>query len=122
MGYDYQCSFNLDKCIKTLGLEERGRVQCSIDKAFLMGVSPYVPKDTGLLSNSANLHTTIGSGEIVWNAEDKARRLYYGDKYWNWSNGGVQAGGLRGPYWAERYCQDGGIQEIEKVAREAIGK
>lgn len=122
MQFDYQCSFNLDKCIKSLGLEEHGRVQCAIDEQFLMGVEPFVPMDTGLLINSGRLHTNIGSGEIVWDVENKARRLYYGEEDWNWSNGGVQEGGLRGPYWAERYIQNGGREEIEKVARRAVKK
>lgn len=122
MKFDYQCTFNLDECIRSLGLEEHGRVQCAVDETFLMGVEPYVPMDTGLLKDSARLHTDIGSGEIVWDAENKARRLYYGEEDWNWSNGGMQEGGLRGPYWAERYFQNGGREEIEKAAREAVKK
>ena len=122
MKFDYQCTFNLDDCIRSLGLEEHGRVQCTVDETFLMGVEPYVPMDTGLLKDSARLHTDIGSGEIVWDAENKARRLYYGEEDWNWSNGGMQEGGLRGPYWAERYFQNGGREEIEKAAREAVKK
>ena len=120
MVFDYQCTFNLDDCIRTLGLDEKGRVQCAIDEKFLTGVEPYTPFLEGTLIDSARLHTEIGSGEIVWDAENKARRLYYGEKYWNWSNGGVQERGLRGPYWAERYIQDGGREKIEKAAREAV--
>ena len=120
MDIDYQCSFNLEDCIHKLGLEEKGRVQRAVDHQFLMGVEPYVPLDTGLLKGSGILHTEIGSGEIVWDAENKARRLYYGEEDWNWSNGGVQEGGLRGPYWAERYIQDGGKEQIERVARKAV--
>ena len=120
MGFDYQCTFNLDQCIHRLGLEEHGRVQKAIDEAFLMGVEPFVPFLEGTLRDSARLHTDIGSGEIVWDAENKARRLYYGEADWNWSNGGVQEGGLRGPYWAERYIQNGGREEIEEVARKAV--
>lgn len=122
MKFDYQCTFNLDKCIRRLGLEEHGRVQQSVDETFLMGVDPYVPLDTGLLRDSARAHTIIGTGEIVWDAENKARRLYYGEMDWNWSNGGVQQGGLRGPYWAERYIQNGGREQVEKAAREAVKK
>lgn len=120
MTFDYQCAFNLDACIKKLGLEEHGRVQRRVDETFLIGVEPFVPMDTGLLKDSARLHTDIGAGEIVWDAENKARRLYYGENDWNWLNGGVQEGGLRGPYWAERYIQNGGREEIEKVAREEV--
>lgn len=120
MQFDYQCTFDLNDCIKRLGLEEHGRVQRAVDETFLTGVEPFVPMDTGLLIDSARLHTDIGSGEIVWDAENKARHLYYGEEDWNWSNGGVQDGGLRGPYWAERYIQNGGREQIEKAAREAV--
>lgn len=120
MRFDFHCTFNLDDCIKKLGLEEHGRVQRRVDETFLTGVEPFVPMDTGLLIGSARLHTVVGSGEIVWDADNKARRLYYGEKDWNWSNGGVQEGGLRGPYWAERYIQNGGREEIEKAAREEV--
>ena len=122
VGFDYQCSFNIAACMNRLGISDHGRVQTAIDSAFLMGVEPYVPMDTGLLIDSGRLHTDVGSGEIVWDAENKARRLYYGEKKWKWSNGGIQDGGLRGPYWAERYMQDGGKEQIEAVARKAVGK
>lgn len=122
MGVVYQCTFNLGDCIRTLGLEEKGRVQRVIDETFLRGVEPFTPFLNGTLIDSARLHTDIGSGTIIWNAENKARRLYYGEEDWNWSNGGVQEGGLRGPYWAERYIQNGGRKEIENAAREAVKK
>ena len=121
--FDYQCTFNLQDCIKRLGLDEKGRVQRTIDETFLCGVEPFVPFLDGTLISSARLHTVIGSGTIIWDAENKARRLYYGEKDWNWSNGGVQMeGGLRGPYWAERYIQNGGRKDIEDAAREEAGK
>lgn len=126
MQFDYQCTFDLNDCIKRLGLEEHGRVQRAVDETFLTGVEPFVPKDEGWLIDSGRLHTDIGSGEIVWDADKKARRLYYGEEDWNWSNGGMQTEdekgnrGLRGPYWAERYIQNGGKEEIEKAAREAV--
>lgn len=122
MAYDFKCDFNLDDCIKALGLEEKGRVQQAVNEAFLTGVDPYVPFETGLLKDSARLHSDLRFGKIIWNAENKARRLYYGEEEWNWSNGGVQEGGLRGPYWAERYMQNGGREEIEKAARKAVNK
>ena len=122
MKFDFQCDFNLKKCISKLGLEEMGRVQKAVDQAFLAGVDPYIPFDQGLLRDSGIMHTVVGSGLIVWDAENKARRLYYGEEYWNWSNGGIQNGGLRGPYWAQRYIQNGGKKEIEEIARKAIKK
>lgn len=122
MKFDCHLDFNMDKCMRNLGLDGQGRVQQVIDNTFLMGVEPYVPMDTGQLIDSARLHTVIGSGEIVWNSGNKARRLYYGENSWNWSNGGVQEGGLRGPYWAHRYIQNGGREQVEKAAREAVRK
>ena len=120
MRFDYQCNFDLKKCVRRLGLEEKGRVQKAIDEAFLRGVDPYIPLDDGTLRDSGKLYTVRGTGLIVWDAENKARRLYYGEEDWNWSNGGVQVGGLRGPYWAQRYIQNGGKKEIEEVARKAV--
>ena len=120
---DYVCNFSADSLIKELGLEPGGRVQKAVDDTFLLGVQGYVPKDTGGLIGSGDTHTVVGSGEIVYDLEDKARRLYYGEKDWNWSNGDMQEkGGLRGPYWAERYAQDGGIEEMVKAAKEAMKK
>lgn len=117
---DFVCNFSADSLIKELGLEPGGRVQTVVDEEFLRGVQPYVPMDTGALIDSGHTHTVVGSGEIVYDCDDKARRLYYGEMDWNWSNGGVQEGGLRGPYWAERYAQNGGIEEMVKAAKEAM--
>lgn len=122
MKFDYQCDFDLKKIVRNLGLNEKGRVQTAIDQEFLRGVEPFMPLDTGTLIDSGIEHTIVGTGMIVWDAENKARRLYYGEKNWNWSNGGIQEGGLRGPYWAERYIQNGGKEQIRKVAIEAMKK
>lgn len=122
MKFDMQIDLNRNTCLRNLGIDENGHVQRVIDSTFMMGVEVYVPLDTGLLKDSARLHTVVGSGEIVWDAENKARRLYYGEEDWNWSNGGVQEGGQRGPYWAHRYVQEGGRKQIEKAARRAVRK
>lgn len=120
MGLDYQCDFDLRKITHNLGLDEKGRVQQAIDNTFLLGVSPYVPFDECKLISSAIHNTVIGFGLIVWDVENKARRLYYGEEGWNWSHGGIQNGGLRGPYWAQRYIQNGGKEEIRKAAIRAM--
>lgn len=122
MKFDFQLDLNKNACMQRLGIGESGHVQKVIDSTFLMGVEPYVPMDEGFLISSAKLHTRIGSGEVVWNSGNKARRLYYGEMDWNWSNGGVQAGGSRGPYWAHRYIQEGGREQVEKAARKAVRK
>ena len=44
------------------GLEERGRVQQMIDSEVIRLMTPYTPRDTGALINSATRLTQIGSG------------------------------------------------------------
>ena len=95
---------------------------------LLREVQPYVPMVTGALYDSAFTNTIVGSGKIVFDTDNKARRLYYGEEDWNWSNGGVQTvdgdgnPGLRGPYWAERFEQEGGKEKLVEAAREALKK
>lgn len=117
MSYDAICDFKLSDCMKALGLNEQGRVQRAIDNAFIVGCEPYVPLLTGELIASAPIHSKIGQGEIVYQAGPKTRYLYYrGQDDWNWSNGGMQAGGLRGHHWADRFLQNGGTEYIRNVA------
>ena len=119
--HDSICTFNLDDCIKTLGLEERGRVQRVVDETFLTGVENFVPQDTGALIDSARRKSIVGSGEIVWDVDNKARRLYYHPEYNFAEKGDSESGGTgRGAYWADRYMQNGGRDEIEQAARKAV--
>lgn len=37
---NYQCTFNLDKCIKALGLEEKGKIQQFVTNEFMKNVPP----------------------------------------------------------------------------------
>ena len=60
MKFDYQVNFNLQDCLKGLGLDERGRVQCAVDEAFLKEVEPYVPFDTGVLIDSGTQKVCYG--------------------------------------------------------------
>ena len=46
------------------GLEERGRVQQMIDSEVIRLMTPYTPRDTGALINSATRLTQIGSGLV----------------------------------------------------------
>lgn len=121
--YNYVCTFNLDDCIKKLGLEEKGRVQRKIDQTFLELADPYVPKDTGSLIDSGVTHTVVGSGEIVYDIDNKARRLYYHPEYNFRDKGESETGGLgRGGYWADRCMQNGGLEALEQVARNEVKK
>lgn len=137
---NYQCTFNLDKCIKALGLEEKGRIQQFVTAEFMKNVQPFVPFDLagkydnpGGLSASAHIETSedgedeekkkhlldkayIENGtDIVWPGP-YARRLYYHPEY------DFQGAPMRGGYWADRYMQNGGREEIEQGVRAEIRK
>ena len=140
---DYQCTFNLGDCIKTLGLEEKGRVQQVVTNSVLDMSEPYIPFDQGDLIASGHIENDT---EVVWNTP-YARYMWNGIVYedpdlhcagfltedgWR-SRKGVQKvptdrnleyhnGGLRGPRWVERMLQDGGLKEIERRAREEVKK
>ena len=81
---NYNCTFNLDDCIKTLGLEENGRVQRFVTSEFQKNVEPYVPMDEaekyenpGRLIDSCHIENGT---DVVWNTP-YARRLYYHPEY-----------------------------------------
>ncbi len=119
--YDYICDFNLKDCLKTLGIDKGGRVQQAVDDTFIKGVEPFTPRDEGRLYDSAIYHTIVGSGEIVFDVDHKARRLYYHPEYEFHEKGGSEEGGIgRGGYWAERYIQNGGREQIERAARKKV--
>lgn len=116
---DYQCSFNLDDCIKKLGLEERGKVQQFVTNEFMKNVQSFVPFDLagkyekpGRLIDSC--HIEDGT-DVVWSTP-YARRLYYHPEY------NFQEAPMRGAYWADRYMQNGGREEIEQGARRIAGQ
>ena len=143
MAVEYQCSFNLDKCIRTLGLEERGRVQQIVTNEVLRLSSPYIPFDQGGLLASGRIENDT---DIVWNTP-YAQYMWNGIVYedpelhcagfktengW-FSRKDVQKvptsrsleyknGNQRGSHWADRMLQNGGLEEIEKAAREAVRK
>lgn len=115
--HDSICTFNLDDCIKTLGLEERGRVQQVVTNEFKKNVEPYVPFDIagkyenpGRLMDSGHIENET---DVVWNTP-YARRMYYHPEY------EFQGAPMRGGYWADRYMQNGGREEIEQAARKAV--
>lgn len=49
-------------------------------EAALNDIAPYVPRDIGTLMNSAQLHSDISAGRLVW-ATPYARYQYYGEVY-----------------------------------------
>lgn len=122
MGFDYHCNFKAEDLLTEIGLNESGRVQQVIDEEVIRVCEPFTPFVDGDLVKSATTNTVIGSGEIIWDVEDKARRLYYGEESWKWSNGGVQDGGLRGPYWVARAMDAGGREQVINAAKEELKK
>lgn len=58
--------------------ERYARAQKYVDSEVIRLCGPYVPFETGTLQRSALIATTIGSGEVIWNAP-YAKYLYYGN-------------------------------------------
>ncbi len=119
MSHNYTCNFNLDDCIKKLGLNERGRVQQYITKEFKKNVQSYVPNDEA--EKYEEPHRLIDSchieneTDIVWNTP-YAKRLYYHPEY------NFQGAPMRGAYWADRYMQNGGKEHLEQGSRKVVKK
>ena len=143
MAYAYVCTFNLQDCIKTLGLEERGRVQQYICEEIINLSEPYTPFAQGDLIQSA--HIEDGT-DVVWSTP--YARYQYNGKVWidpainasgfktenGWRctkdaqkiptdrNLKYQGGKLRGSKWVDRMMQNGGREKIEAGAREKVKK
>lgn len=64
--------------LRRLNLERGGEVQKAVDKAVMDWCAQYCPCDTGMLVESPDINTEIGSGEIVY-AGPYARYQYYGE-------------------------------------------
>lgn len=140
MKFDYQCNFNLQDCIRTLGLDEKGKVQQVVTNAVLELSEPYVPFSEGMLLTSGHIENYT---DIVWNTP-YARYMWNGIVYedpvlhcagfqtengWR-SRKDVQKvptdrelqyhnGSLRGKRWVDRMMQNGGRDKIEQMARKA---
>ena len=72
----YKFVINTTACVSRFHPKYQ-KAQQFLDGEVLKDSAPYVPMRTGNLMNSGQLGTTIGSGEIVYNAP-YARRMYYG--------------------------------------------
>lgn len=104
----FQVNFTVDidtvKIIKSLGMEEQGRVQKFIDSEVIRLCSPCVPRRNGILIKSATLATKIGSGKVVWSTP-YARRWYY-------EPARFEGAPMRGNHWGSRAMNMGGRQAI----------
>lgn len=107
-----------DMILKKRGLEPYGRVQRYIDSEVIRLMSPYTPKDTGALIDSATSLTKIGSGEVK---QGGATAPYAHRWYYNPAN--FTGSPTRGTYWFERMKENGGKKSIlEGAIRESGAK
>ena len=117
--YSFVCDFGLEDCLKTLGLDEMGRVQQVVTEEFKKNVQSFVPFDeAGIYENPGRLvescHTENGT-DVVWDTPYPEYNFQ--------EKGDSETGGEgRGGYWAARYMQNGGREQIEREAREAVKK
>ena len=81
--------------------------QKHVDAAVLRYDRPYVPKDRGKLIESGDLHTVVGSGEVVYKTP-YARKWYY-------TPANFQGAPMRGMKWFERMKVD----KKDAILREA---
>lgn len=126
MGYDYQCDFDLDKCMKTLGLNENGRVQQFVTNEFKKNVQPFVPLDiAGKYENPGRLIESCrieNDTDVVWETP-YARRMYYHPEYnFQGKDKSETEGTGRGAYWADRYLQNGGREKLREGAERIVKK
>lgn len=141
--YNYTCDFNLQDCIRTLGLEERGKVQSYVTNTVLMLCDSYIPLDEGDLRASGHIENGT---EVVWNTpyaryqwggivyEDPKLNAagFLTDAGWKSRRGANKVptdrklnyhnGNKRGDHWVERMMQNGGKNTIERGARRIAGQ
>lgn len=98
------------------GLQERGRVQQMIDSEVIRLMTPYTPRDTGALINSATRLTQIGSGLVKQGGPSApyARRWYYNEENAHFVGGKTD-------HWFDKAMRNGGAKEILKEVKEMIG-
>ena len=82
---------SLQLLMKARGIEENGRVQQYIDNEVIKRSDPLVPFKEGVLKNSAEAHTVLGSGIVRYVTP------YAGKRYRD-----TKMKGQRGEKWFER--------------------
>lgn len=103
------------------------KAQMFVDSEVLRLSDPYVPMQSGMLKKSGILGTTVGSGEVVWNAP-YAKYLYYGKVMIGRAPKVVTAKKIiyhgapaRGAFWFERMKADKKAQILDGARRLAGG-
>lgn len=107
---------SLQEFKQSRGLEERGRVQQMIDSEVIRIMTPYTPRDTGALINSATRLTQIGSGLVKQGGPSApyARRWYYNKENAHFVGGKTD-------HWFDKAMRNGGAETILKKAQQMIG-
>ena len=101
--------------LKKRGLENRGRVQKYVDKEVIRLMTPYTPKETSALIQSATRLTDIGSGLI----RQGGKSAPYGHR-WYYEQANFTGAPMRGNYWFKRAMQNGGAKTILKGVKDII--
>lgn len=106
---------SVNEMLKTRGLEERGRIQKYIDKEAIRIMTPYTPKDTSALIQSATRLTDIGSGLI----RQGGKSAPYAVK-WYYEKAKFNGAPMRGNYWFRRAMDNGGKKAILKGVKDML--
>lgn len=134
-------NFNAGACIKTLGLEEQGRLVKTCADEILKLSDEYVPLNLGTLKGSGAVEDGT---DVVWSAP-YANYMWEGIVYedpdlhcagFPTENGWrsrkeiqkvptdrsleYQNGDLRGSHWVDRMLNDGGLEEIQKTLEKDV--
>lgn len=75
----YKIVIHTNECISRFRPRFK-KAQMFLDSEVLRDSAPYVPMRTGNLMKSGQLGTTLGEGEVKYNAP-YARRMYYGTTF-----------------------------------------
>lgn len=110
----FKLDMDIPKCVSRFD-PRFVRAQKFLDSEVIKDCSPYTPFRTGNLMNSATRGTTIGSGEVIYNAP-YARAMYYGTGY----NFSKEAHPQAGAQWFERtkaVKKDSWKKGVNKIVR-----
>lgn len=107
---------SLGKMMSDRGINDNGRVQKYIDREAIRIMTPYTPKETSALIQSATRLTKIGSGLI----QQGGSSAPYGVR-WYREKANFQGAPMRGNYWFSRSMQNGGKRSILEGAKKEAG-
>jgi len=100
--------------MEQLGLQKGGQVQKLVDTEIARGCDDYVPKDTGALRDSVYTNSEFGGGKLIWDiyGNEGGRNTWNDDR----ANVQWQDAPMRGPFWAIRFWNSGGMERVMRAA------